>query len=57
MTRQGRAFVAFLREDDGAAFAEYAILVAFVAIVAVAVVTIFGAQISDKFAQATASIS
>jgi pilus assembly protein Flp/PilA len=41
----------FLREEDGAALAEYGILVAFVAIVAIVAVTFFGGKISEKFSQ------
>jgi pilus assembly protein Flp/PilA len=39
----------FLAEEDGAALAEYGILVAFIAIVAIVAVTFFGAKISEKF--------
>ena len=41
----------FMREDDGAALAEYGILVAFIAIVAITAVTFFGGKISSKFSQ------
>jgi pilus assembly protein Flp/PilA len=41
----------FLHEDDGAALAEYGILVAFIAIVAITAVTFFGAKISSKFSE------
>jgi pilus assembly protein Flp/PilA len=40
---------AFIREDEGAALAEYAILIAFIAIVAIVAVTFFGSAISVKF--------
>jgi pilus assembly protein Flp/PilA len=47
---QKRAFVQkFLFEEDGAALAEYGILVAFIAIVAIVAVTFFGTKISEKF--------
>ena len=39
----------FLRSDHGAALAEYGILVAFIAIVAITAVTFFGSKISAKF--------
>lgn len=39
----------FLVEEDGAALAEYGILVAFIAIVAIVAVTFFGGKISEKF--------
>ncbi|MDO8500917.1 MAG: Flp family type IVb pilin [Gemmatimonadaceae bacterium] len=41
----------FLRDEDGAALAEYGILVAFVAIVAIVAVTFFGSRISSKFSE------
>ena len=37
--------------EDGAALAEYGILVAFIAIVAITAVTFFGGKISAKFSQ------
>ena len=39
----------FLVQEDGAALAEYGILVAFIAIVAIVAVTFFGSKISEKF--------
>jgi len=39
----------FVREEEGAALAEYGILVAFIAIVAITAVTFFGSKISAKF--------
>ena len=39
----------FFNEEDGAALAEYGILVAFIAIVAITAVTFFGSKISAKF--------
>lgn len=39
----------FIREEEGAALAEYGILVAFIAIVAITAVTFFGSKISEKF--------
>jgi Flp pilus assembly pilin Flp len=41
----------FFRNDDGAALAEYGILVAFIAIVAITAVTFFGSKISAKFSE------
>ena len=41
----------FLAAEDGAALAEYGILVAFIAIVAITAVTFFGSKISAKFSQ------
>jgi pilus assembly protein Flp/PilA len=39
----------FINDEDGAALAEYGILVAFIAIVAITAVTFFGSRISAKF--------
>ena len=39
----------FMNDEDGAALAEYGILVAFIAIVAITAVTFFGSKISKKF--------
>ena len=41
----------FIDNEDGAALAEYGILVAFIAIVAITAVTFFGNQISAKFSE------
>jgi pilus assembly protein Flp/PilA len=41
----------FLADEEGAALAEYGILVAFIAIVAIAAVTFFGSRISAKFSE------
>jgi len=41
----------FLNDEDGAALAEYGILVAFIAIVAITAVTFFGSKLSAKFSQ------
>ena len=44
MTRIGRAVRRFLREEEGAALAEYGILIAFIAIAAIVAVTFFGTR-------------
>ena len=41
----------FFKNEDGAALAEYGILVAFIAIVAITAVTFFGSKVSAKFSQ------
>ncbi len=41
----------FMRSEDGAALAEYGILVAFIAVVAITAVTFFGSKISAKFSE------
>jgi pilus assembly protein Flp/PilA len=51
MNNAKRALSRFTRDEDGAALAEYGILVAFIAIVAIVAVTFFGAKISAKFSQ------
>lgn len=39
----------FIRDEDGAALAEYGILIAFIAVVAIVAVTFFGGKIKQKF--------
>jgi pilus assembly protein Flp/PilA len=41
----------FVHDEDGAALAEYGILVAFIAVVAIVAVTYFGGKISSKFSE------
>ena len=43
--------LSFLREEDGAALAEYGILIGFIAVVAIVAVTFFGNQIKGKFSE------
>lgn len=57
MTRFGRLVRNFVRQEDGAALAEYGILIAFIAIVAITAVTFFGSQISAKFSQYANALS
>lgn len=57
MTRFGNGLRNFLKNEDGAALAEYGILVAFIAIVAITAVTFFGSQISAKFSQYANTLS
>ena len=47
----------FVNEEEGAALAEYGILVAFIAIVAITAVTFFGSRISAKFSSLGNSFS
>jgi pilus assembly protein Flp/PilA len=47
----------FVREEEGAALAEYGILIAFIAIVAIVAVTFFGSKISAKFSSLAGSFS
>jgi len=41
----------FIREDDGAALVEYAILVALIAVIAIIFVTSLGKKVSAKFSE------
>ena len=47
----------FMKDEEGAALAEYGILVAFIAIVAITAVTFFGSKISAKFSSMATSFS
>jgi len=47
----------FVRDEEGAALAEYGILVAFIAIVAITAVTFFGSKISAKFSALATSFT
>ncbi|HUQ98189.1 MAG TPA: Flp family type IVb pilin [Gemmatimonadaceae bacterium] len=51
MKRIKNAVTGFIGNEEGAALAEYGILVAFIAIVAIVAVTFFGTKISSKFSQ------
>lgn len=47
----------FIADEEGAALAEYGILIAFIAIVAIVAVTFFGDRISSKFSQYANSLT
>jgi pilus assembly protein Flp/PilA len=47
----------FIKDEEGAALAEYGILVAFIAIVAITAVTFFGSKISAKFSTLATSFT
>jgi pilus assembly protein Flp/PilA len=49
MQKLKNAVTRFITNEEGAALAEYGILIAFIAIVAIIAVTFFGAKISNKF--------
>lgn len=51
MQKLKNAVTRFISNDEGAALAEYGILIAFIAIVAIVAVTFFGGRISGKFSQ------
>jgi len=57
MTKIRGAIGGFLAEEKGAALAEYAILVAFIAIVCIVAVVFLGTKISSKFVQYGNAIS
>lgn len=46
----------FIREDEGAALVEYAILVALIAVIAIIFVTSLGKKVSNKFSQIDSSL-
>lgn len=51
MGSMARSIRRFMRDEEGAALAEYGILIAFIAIVAITAVTFFGTKISAKFSE------
>ena len=57
MARIQSAIRNFLAEEKGAALAEYAILLAFIAIVCIVAVTFLGTRISSRFASYGNAIS
>ena len=57
MVRMGKLARRFIADEEGAALAEYGILVAFIAIVAITAVTFFGSRISAKFSQYATTLS
>ncbi len=57
MEKITKAIRNFVADDEGAALAEYGILVAFIAIVAIVAVTFFGSRISAKFSALANSFS
>ena len=57
MLKATNAVRRFVSEEDGAALAEYGVLVAFIAIVAITAVTFFGSRISSKFSSLATSFT
>lgn len=57
MAKVKKAVRGFIAKEDGAALAEYGILVAFIAIVAIVAVTFFGSKISAKFSEYANALS
>lgn len=56
MARLTRAFRNFVRQDDGAALVEYAILIALIAVIALIVVATVGNKVSAKFSEVAAKL-
>ena len=57
MLKATNAIRRFASEEEGAALAEYGVLVAFIAIVAITAVTFFGSKISSKFSALATSFT
>ena len=57
MEKIKNAVTKFVSNEEGAALAEYGILIAFIAIVAIVAVTFFGSKISAKFSSLATSYS
>ncbi len=49
-------FKSFVKEEDGQALAEYGLIIALIAVVAIAVLSAFGGAISDKICQLSNTI-
>ncbi|HYN80363.1 MAG TPA: Flp family type IVb pilin [Gemmatimonadaceae bacterium] len=56
MSQLASAVRNFIRDDDGAALVEYAILVALIAVVAIFFVTSLGTKVSEKFSGIAGSL-
>ena len=56
MARLTRAFRNFVRQDDGAALVEYAILIALIAVICLIVVATVGNKVSQKFSEVAAKL-
>ena len=57
MSRFGKGVRKFLRNEEGAALAEYGILIAFIAIAAIVAVTFFGNKVKSKFSEYANALS
>ena len=57
MEKIKNAVTKFVSNEEGAALAEYGILIAFIAIVAIVAFTFFGSKISAKFSSLANSYS
>lgn len=50
------AALLFLRDEDGASLVEYALLIALIAVVCVAAITLIGTNVSGKLSSAATSL-
>ena len=57
MLKVTNAIRRFASDEEGAALADYGVLVAFIAIVAITAVTFFGSRISAKFSSLATSFT
>jgi pilus assembly protein Flp/PilA len=56
MARLTRAFRNFIRQDEGAALVEYAILIALIAVICLVVVATVGNKVSQKFSEVASKL-
>ena len=56
MSKITARFRSFIREEDGAALVEYAILVALIAVIAIFFVTSLGTKVSAKFSEVQSAL-
>jgi pilus assembly protein Flp/PilA len=56
MAQLTRTVRRFIRNDDGAALVEYAILIALIAVIALVVVATLGNKVSEKFSEMAARL-
>ena len=47
----------FVREEEGATMVEYGLMVALIAVVCIAAVSLVGTSVSDKFSNVSSSVS
>ncbi len=52
-----KKLIAFFKEEEGATAVEYGLMVALIAIVIIAAVTLLGTNLSSKFSEVAANVS
>ena len=57
MVRMSQVMERFVREDDAATMPEYALMVAFIALVCIAAVTLVGGNVNGRFGQLAADLA